>query len=199
MDYKKDENNIYLPKAKPEVLTIPKYKFFAIDGKGDPNGEDFEQNVEALYSLAYAVKMSKSRPEGYFEYKVYPLEGVWTSETEDISDKSKFIYTIMIRQPDFVGKAYAEKIIEEVKKRKKNPKLECAKFFEYEEGISVQMMHIGSYDSEPASFEIIHNFMKENKLSRKDAAYHREIYLSDPRKTPAEKHKTVIRVQVKNI
>jgi hypothetical protein len=118
-EWKKQEKALYLPKTEPQIISIPKHKFFAIKGKGDPNNVDFSEKVGVLYSLAYAVRMmpkSGFTPEGYFEYTVYPLEGVWSSN--NVTDKSSYVYTIMIRQPEFVTDEIVAKVIETVKKKK---------------------------------------------------------------------------------
>lgn len=195
-EWKKNEKDLYLPKEQPQIVTVSKQKFFAIKGKGDPNVEDFAERVGVLYSLAYAVRMmpkSGFTPDGYFEYTVYPLEGVW--ENMDVSDKNSYIYTIMIRQPDFVTTEIAQKAVEIAIKKKPHPILDEAFFCETTDGLSVQMLHHGDYDDEPRSFALMQRFLEENKLMRSGAT-HREIYLSDPRKTERDKLKTVLRYQV---
>ena len=204
MDYKKDFKEFYLPK-KTEIINIPTMSFFVIDGQGNPNGEEFSQVVGALYSLAYAIKMSPKKnaaPDGYFEYTVFPLEGIWDltdlGKTMAELDKNQLVYNMMIRQPDFVDKPYAMKIIEQVRKSKPNPKLDGVRFETTTEGICAQMMHIGPYDDEPASFERMEAFIQEsgyNRLERK----HREIYLSDPRKVDPQRMRTVLRVKIEKI
>ncbi|MCL2757016.1 MAG: GyrI-like domain-containing protein [Coriobacteriia bacterium] len=192
-EWKKSEKDLYLPKDAPTIVTVPKQKFFAIDGKGDPNGEDFAERTGVLYSLAYAVRMmpkSGFTPDGYYEYTVYPLEGIW--ENVDVLDKGLFSYTIMIRQPDFVNAEVAEKALGIIKEKKPHILLPEACFCEIEDGLSVQMMHVGSYDSEPQSFEMMRRFAKDNGLIRR-TDNHREIYLSDPRKTERDRLKTVLR------
>lgn len=197
-EWKKQEKNLYLPKSEPQIITIPKHKFFAIKGEGNPNGKEFVEKVGVLYSLAYAVRMmpkSGFTPEGYFEYTVYPLEGVW--ENSDVSDKSTYIYTIMIRQPDFVTDHVVAKAIEITKKKKPNLLLDKVFFFEMEDGLSVQMLHHGDYDNEPQSFAEMLKFMEKNDLVCNNDT-HREIYLNDPSKTERNKLKTVLRYNVRN-
>jgi len=192
-EWKKQEKELYFPKDTPTVITIPKQKFFAIKGKGNPNEEDFSERISVLYSLAYAVRMmpkSGFTPEGYFEYTVYPLEGVW--ENSDVSDKSSFVYTIMIRQPDFVTDEIFEKAFAIAKKKKPHPFLADAFFCEIEDGLSVQMLHNGDYDNEPLSFAKMQKFMSDNELVR-NSNNHREIYLTDVNKTSRDKLKTVLR------
>ncbi|MBK1813205.1 GyrI-like domain-containing protein [Clostridium sp. YIM B02505] len=201
-EWKKQEKNLYLPKDKPDLITVPKQKFFMIKGKGNPNDEDFAERIGVLYSLAYAVRMMPKQgytPEGYFEYTVYPLEGVWDLTEEgrklDTLNKDELLYTIMIRQPDFVTEEVVSKAFENVRKKKPNPLLEEVTFETMEDGLSVQMMHIGSYDDEPQSFEQMKNFIKENDLEI-TTLVHREIYISDTRRTEKSKLKTVLRYRV---
>jgi len=195
-EWKKQEKDLYLPKDTPTVITIPKQKFFAIKGKGNPNEADFSERVSVLYSLAYAVRMmpkSGFTPDGYFEYTVYPLEGVW--ENTDVSDKGSFIYTIMIRQPDFVTVDIFEKAFETTKRKKPRPLLSEAFYCEIEDGLSVQILHNGDYDNEPLSFTRMQAFMSDNGFIRR-SNNHREIYLSDATKTDRDKLKTVLRYSV---
>ncbi|WP_434296301.1 GyrI-like domain-containing protein [Clostridium sporogenes] len=198
-EWRKHEKELYAPKEMPQLISVPKQKFFMIKGKGNPNDEDFSDRIGVLYSLSYAVRMMPKSgfvPDGYFEYTVYPLEGIW--EACDISDKSTFSYTIMMRQPDFITEEVAEKAFEIANVKKRNPLLKEAYYGEIEEGLSVQVLHIGDYDDEPKSFEKIIKFMNENNLERRGKT-HREIYLSDARKVERSKLKTILRYKVKNI
>jgi hypothetical protein len=203
-EWKKNEKVFYFPKNQPELITIPRFKFFTIKGKGNPNDSFFLEYIAVLYSLSYAVKMSPKQgiaPKDYFEYTVYPLEGVWDyDETAKKSvdgklDKNQFIFDLMIRQPDFVTDAFAEKIIDITKKKKPHELLDKVVFKNIEEGESVQMLHTGTYDSEPESFKQMEQFAAQMKKKRSNRT-HREIYLSDARKTVPEKLKTVLRFQV---
>ncbi len=197
-EWKKHEKELYLPKDNPQIVVIPKQKFFMIKGKGNPNDEDFSERIGVLYSLSYAVRMmpkSGYLPENYFEYTVYPLEGVWDA-TNDITDKSKLSYTIMIRQPDFVNEQISKKAFEIANKKKPNKLLEEAFLGECEDGLSVQLLHIGDYDNEPASFDKLKEFMNCNNLIT-NSDTHREIYLTDARKVERNKLKTVLRYKVK--
>ena len=196
-EWKKHEKGLYAPKETPQLISVPKQKFFMIKGKGNPNDEDFSERIGVLYSLSYAVRMMPKNgfvPEGYFEYTVYPLEGVW--EACDTSDKSTFSYTIMMRQPDFVTEAVINKAFEIANAKKPNPLLKEAYYGEIEESLSVQVLHIGDYDDEPKSFEKMMKFMNENNLEKIGEA-HREIYLSDARKVERNKLKTILRCMVK--
>ena len=180
-------------------------KIFMISGQGNPNDEEFSERTGVLYSLAYAVRMMPKQgytPDGYFEYTVYPLEGIWDltekgrkSSTLNMLNKDELLYTIMIRQPDFVTQEVVDKAFENVRKKKPHPLLDDVTFGTMEDGLSVQMMHIGSYDDEPRSFEKMKNFIHENNLEIVTLA-HREIYISDPRKTEQSKLKTVLRYKV---
>ena len=200
VDYKKDYKSLYLPKASPEVLEVPIIPFFTIEGSGDPNEAGFAQATEALYSLSYAVKMSYKSddvPEGYYEYTVFPLEGIWdlVDYSKPSTDKSNLKYKLMIRQPDFLTEEGFERFLTQTKKKKSNPLLDEVRFEHVEDGMSCQMMHVGSYDDEPASFARMEEFCAENGWIRK-SKLHREIYISDPRKTVPEKRKTVLRFGV---
>jgi len=200
--WKKQEKNLYLPKEKPDLITVPQQKFFMISGKGNPNDEEFSEKIGILYSLAYAVRMMPKQgytPDGYYEYTVYPLEGIWDLTEEGKQSKTlnkdELLYTIMIRQPDFVTQEIVNKAFENVRKKKNHPLLDDVTFETMEDGLSVQMMHIGSYDDEPQSFEQMKKFIKENNIEI-TTLRHREIYLSDARKTEKSKLKTVLRYMV---
>lgn len=202
-EWKKQEKNLYLPKEKPELVTIPQQSFFMIKGKGNPNHEDFAERVAVLYSLAYAIRMMPKQgysPEGYIEYTVYPLEGVWDLSEEgrklDTLNKEELVYTIMIRQPDFVTDEVVKRAFEHVRKKKPHPLLEEVSFTSMEDGLSVQMLHVGSYDDEPRSFARLKDYIAENNLER-TSLLHREIYISDVRKVEPGKLKTVLRYWVR--
>jgi hypothetical protein len=201
VDYKKDFKHLYLPKTLPEVIEVPSMSFLMINGSGDPNGEDFARATEALYSLSYAVRMSYKKdvvPVGYYEYTVFPLEGVWDllDYSKPATDKSNFKYTIMIRQPDFLTQELFNLFLEQTKKKKPNPFLDNVRFEDMEDGLCCQMMHLGSYDDEPESFARMEKFCLEHGYDRA-SMIHREIYLSDPRKSEPSKQKTVLRFYVR--
>lgn len=203
-EWRKHEKNLYIPKQKPELITIPEQKFLMIHGKGNPNHEDFSERIGVLYSLAYAIRMMPKQgytPEGYFEYTVYPLEGLWDLTEEgrklDILDKDELLYTLMIRQPDFVTKEVVDKAFENVRKKKPHPLLDEVTFDIIKDDLSVQMLHIGSYDNEAESFQIMKEFISDNNLEIVSLK-HREIYLSDVRKVEQEKLKTVLRYAVQS-
>jgi hypothetical protein len=203
-DWKKMEKAFYSPKNKPENVIIPRMNFFSIRGEGNPNDSFFADYIGVLYALSYTVKMSPksgSAPAGYFEYSIYPLEGVWDINDEAKQkpmgklDKDSLIFNLMIRQPDFVTTEYAAEIIERTKMKKAHPLLDKVKFEQIEEGNCIQMLHLRSYDSEPESFAEMEVFAESQGLIRK-SKIHREIYLSDARKTQPEKLKTILRFQV---
>jgi hypothetical protein len=201
IDYKKDYKSIYVPGSSPVIMDIEEMPFIRINGEGDPNGEEFARVTEALYSLCYAVKMSykqKVVPAGYYEYTVFPLEGIWDliDKSKPPTDKSNLKYTLMIRQPDFLTSALFLAFVEQTKRKKPNPYLDQLTFGTMTDGLCCQMMHIGSFDSEPESFLRMESYCREQGYVRSDKT-HREIYLSDPRRTDQSKMKTVLRFPVK--
>jgi hypothetical protein len=199
IEWKKAEKKIYLPGNDPTTIVIPKMNYFSISGTGNPNEEAFQDKIGVLYGLAYAIRMmpkSGVTPEGYEEYTVYPLEGIWDLTDEGKKsgtlDKDQLVYKIMIRQPDFVTQEVAELAMDKMRKKAHSPLLEQAVFESMEDGLCVQMMHIGTFDSEPASFARMDQYLAEQGLIRK-SKIHKEIYLSDFRKTKPEALKTVLR------
>lgn len=200
VDYKKTFKDLYLPKKSPVIVTVPAMNFIMLEGEGNPNGEEFARATVALYSITYAVKMSYKSdniPSGYYDYTVFPLEGVWDliDKTVSHTDKNNLKYNIMIRQPEFLTLELFERFLSETKRKKPNVCLDKLEFGTISEGLCCQMLHIGSYDDEPASFEMMEQFCKDNGYRRTHLT-HREIYLSDPRKTKSEKLKTVLRFKV---
>lgn len=203
LDYKKEYKNLYLPKEEPELVRVPAMKFFAMEGSGDPNeeGGSYSKAVEILYALSYALKMSGRgdyKIDGFFEYVVAPLEGLWwmddTVSGIDYRNKSGFRWISMIRQPDFVTEKIHQWAVTQVMKKKKVD-ASPSKLWTYEEGLCVQIMHRGSFDDEPRTVLKLENFLKESSYRNDigDLRKHHEIYLSDPRKSEPEKMKTVIR------
>jgi hypothetical protein len=195
-----DYRKYYQPKSKPALLDVPSMTYVVINGSGDPNGEEFAQATEALYSLAYAVKMSykkPSPPKGYYEYKVFPLEGEWdlVDTTKPLADKSNYSYQLMIQQPDFLIQELFDAFLAETRRKKNNPKLDKLRLETIADGLCCQMLHIGPYDAEPASFAEMQAFCDQQGYRRLSKT-HKEIYLSDPRKTVPEKMKTILRFQV---
>ena len=203
-EWKKQEKGIYLPKDKPELINVPPFRFYSVTGEGNPNDEFFGEYIGVLYSLSYGIRMSPKQgiaPEDYFEYTVYPLEGVWDINEEAKNsyegriDKNTLVFNLMIRQPDFVTADFANEIIDRTKIKKPHELLNKVKFSVFEEGTCIQMLHMGSYDNEPESFMKMELFAREHKLERITPT-HREIYISDPRKVAPEKLKTILRFQV---
>ena len=205
-EWRKKEKALYLPKAKPEVIDIPSCKFLMIKGEGNPEEQMFSDCISALYSVSYAIKMTLKKatphPKGYMDYTVYPLEGVWSLNKKAIKEfdgtinKKDFIYTLMIRQPDFVSEAFFKDMLALTKKKASNELLDTLTFESETEGRCIQMLHVGPYDDEPASFAIMEDFARDQGQKRLSKA-HREIYLSDFRKVAPEKLKTVLRFKVK--
>ncbi|MBQ4165066.1 MAG: GyrI-like domain-containing protein [Oscillospiraceae bacterium] len=203
LDYKKEYKALYQPTSKPTVIEVPEMVFIAVDGKGDPNTcSEYKEALELLYGLSFTIKMSKmngTQPESYFEYVVPPLEGLWSVEGIDfdgtnITDKSRFCWKSMIRQPEFVTETVFEAAKAALKKKKPELDVDKAKLFRYNEGLCVQIMHKGSYDSEPESIEKMRKFAAENGYCEDfNGRSHHEIYLSDPRRCAPEKLRTVIR------
>ncbi len=206
-EWRKKEKSIYLPKNKPELINISEYVFIKLSGAGNPNDDFFSEYIQALYSVAYAIKMNlkkvEKKPENYRDWAVYPLEGVWDiSENAKINidgriNKDDLIFDLMIRQPDFVNEDFFNESLNITKKKKPNDYLEKMQFQKISEGKCVQMLHIGSFDDEFKSFEQMEKFTSEVGLRRK-SKNHREIYLSDFRKVEAAKLKTVLRFQVED-
>lgn len=205
-DYKKEFKEFYLPGKKPSIVTIPKMNFIAVRGEGDPNAEGgaYKRAIETLYALSFTIKMSKlgdKRIEGYFDYVVPPLEGFWRQSgggAIDYSNKSGFEWISVIRLPDFVTKDDFGWAVETAG-RKKGKSFSEAEFYTLEEGLCVQIMHIGSYDSEPATIALMDDFIARNGYVNdfSDERRHHEIYLSDPRRAKPESLKTVIRHPIK--
>lgn len=213
LDYKKEFKDLYMPKKKPILIDVPAMNFIMIDGKGDPNEEngEYSKAVELLYALSYTIKMSKkgqNKIEGYFEYVVPPLEGLWWCDEGkiDLCHKSKFYWTSMIRQPEFVTNEVFKWACYEVLKKKPQLDVSKARFQLLKEGICVQMMHIGPFDDEPETVNEIENYIEKSNLRNAISTIgdngnirrHHEIYLSDPRKTDKQKIKTVLRVPVEH-
>ena len=201
-DFKKEYKEFYMPKNKPGIVSVPAMNYIAVRGQGDPNveGGEYKQAIELLYGIAYTIKMSKKgdhQIEGYFDYVVPPLEGFWRQEGVegvDYAHKENFHWISVIRLPDFVTREDFDWAVKEAE-RKKKADFSKVEFWTYDEGLCVQCMHIGPYDDEPATVELMHAFMQEQGyvLDITDQRLHHEIYLSDARKAAPEKLKTVIR------
>ncbi|MGD1820622.1 MAG: GyrI-like domain-containing protein [Pleomorphochaeta sp.] len=205
-DYKKEFKEFYLPKNKPQIVTIPKMNYIAVRGKGNPNDEDgeYKKALNVLYSLAYTLKMSyktEYKIDGFFQYVVPPLEGFWWQEGikgVDLSNKATFNWISVIRLPDFITKKDFNWAIDLATKKKKID-FSKAEFLILDEGLCVQIMHIGPYDMEPETIKIMNDFIEEKgyQTDINDERLHHEIYLSDVRKVDPSKWKTVIRHPIK--
>ncbi len=204
LDYKKQYPELYAPKAVPALVEVPEISFLMVDGAGDPNGEAYAQAVELLYGLSYTIKMSHKSgdaPEGFFEYTVPPLEGLWwcKGDSFDYNRREDWLWTSMIRQPDFV----TPEVLGWAKAAcaKKKPGLDCAKvrLERFSEGLCAQMLHTGPYAEEPATVAVLHRFMAEQGLTDETGLHrkHHELYLADPRRTAPEKLRTVLRLPVR--
>ena len=207
-DYKKEFREFYLPPAKPQIVNVPQMQFVAVRGKGNPNEEagEYKSALNILYAVSYTLKMSKMGDhhiDGYYDFVVPPLEGFWWQNGIngiDYSHKEKLEWISLIRLPDFVGRQDFDWAKETVQKKKG---LDCCKaeLFNYAEGECVQIMHLGSYDDEPASIKLMDDFAAASgyETDFSESRFHHEIYLSDPRKVAPEKLKTVIRHPIKAI
>ena len=207
-DFKKEYKEFYMPKNKPEIVIVPKANYIAVRGKGDPNEEGgaYQQAISVLYAVAYTLKMSYKtnyKIEGFFEYVVPPLEGFWWQENTagmDYTDKALFNWISVIRLPDFITKENFKWAVETATKKKK---LDCslAEFMTIDEGLCIQIMHLGAFDDEPATVALMDTYLEQsgyvNDMNK--VRLHHEIYLSDPRKVAPEKCKTVIRHPIKKI
>lgn len=201
-DFKKEYKEFYMPKNKPEIVNVPTANYIAVRGKGNPNTPDgeYQQAISVLYAVAYTLKMSYKtdyKIEGFFEYVVPPLEGFWWQDNVngvDYGNKDSFNWVSVIRLPDFVAKKDFEWAVGPATRKKK---LDCSKaeFLTIDEGLCVQIMHIGSFDKEPESVAVMDAFLEKNGYENdiNEMRLHHEIYLSDPRKVAPEKWKTVIR------
>lgn len=201
-DFKKEYKEFYMPGKKPEIITVPKANYIAIRGKGDPNEESgtYKSAIGVLYTIAYTLKvsyMTDYRMEGYYKYVVPPLEGFWWQEGIDgidYTNKATFNWISLIRVPEFVSEKDFNWAVETAQKKKK---IDCSatEFLEIDEGLCVQIMHIGPYDDEPQTIAIMDKYIDEQgyKNDFSKGRLHHEIYLSDARKVDPAKWKTVIR------
>ena len=207
-DFKKEYKEFYMPKNKPEIVKIPPMNYVAVRGKGNPNveGGDYQQAISILYAVAYTLKMSYKtdyKIEGFFEYVVPPLEGFWWQDNIkgiDYSNKDTFNWISVIRLPDFITEKDFAWAVQTATKKKK---IDCslAEFLTIDEGLCVQIMHQGSFDSEPATVALMEDYLKEQGYENdiNEQRLHHEIYMSDTRKVAPEKWKTVIRHPIKKV
>ena len=201
-DFKKEYKEFYLPPSKPGIVEIPGMNYLAVRGQGDPNAEDsdYKASIGLLYGVAFTLKMSwrSGHPiEGYFDYVVPPLEGFWWQEGRvgiDYAHKEDFRFLSVIRLPDFVTEedflwARAEAAA------KKGADFSRVEFLPLEEGLCVQMLHVGPYDDEPVSIARMEDYLRQQgfRPDFSETRLHHEIYLSDARKVPPERRRTVLR------
>lgn len=204
-DYKKEYKEFYLPKNKPTIVDIPAMNFIAVRGKGDPNtSQEYKEALGLLYGIAFTIKMSYKgtyKIDGYFEYVVPPLEGFWWQDNIkgiDYAHKDNFNWISIIRLPDFVTKKDFDWAINEATIKKKTD-FSKVEFLTYHEGLSVQCVHLGSYDDEPTTVKLMDDYANEfgYEIDITDERFHHEIYLSDPRKVSKDKLRTVVRHPIK--
>ena len=207
-DFKKEYKEFYMPKNKPEIVTVPKANYISVRGKGDPNEEGgaYQQAISVLYAVAYTLKMSYKtdhKIEGFFEYVVPPLEGFWWQDGTDgidYTDKASFNWISVIRLPEFITQKDFEWAVETATKKKK---LDCssAELMTIDEGLCIQIMHLGPFDDEPATIALMDEYLDKNGYVNDltKTRLHHEIYLSDARRVVPEKWKTVIRHPIKKI
>lgn len=202
MKYEWRKHDPYKAKTKAEYLEVPTQRYLVIAGAGDPNEPDFSEHVGVLYSVAYPLKMNFKKfaqtidwqaKYPFEDYTVFPLEGLWsTTNPQDLTDKSAFTYEIMLRQPDFITQDWFETALAQAKAKKPHPYLDEVRLVDLTDGPAVQILHKGPFDTEPASFAKLDQLTESLNLTRRDY-HHREIYLTDVRKTPPEKAKTILR------
>lgn len=200
-EWRKHEKAWYGARPRPAQVELPALTYLMLDGRGDPNGPDFSRRIAALYALAYAVKMGykvaarDAPPETVQDFAVYPLEGIWQAAGDGPLDKAALEYTLMIRQPDFITAAQVQQAHAQLREKKPDPLYAHIRFGSMQDGLCVQLLHTGPYDSEPASFAALDRFAAQNSL-RRAAPWHREIYLSDGRRTAPERRRTILRCPV---
>jgi hypothetical protein len=207
-EWRKKDKTLYLPKVVPSIIDVPEMTYLMISGAGNPNSESFSQDVSALYAVTYGIRMAPKKKieiPGYFEYTVFPLEGLWDltkegrrlyQEGHSVTElKDYLVYTVMIRQPDFVTQELFESIRQTTYEKKKNTRILNVERKTYREGLCCQMLHLGSYDDEPKTFAEMERRMLEQGYQRK-SKQHKEIYLSDPSKVAPEKLKTTLRFSI---
>lgn len=191
-------------KAKPELVDIEAAQFISITGKGDPSGEAFAASIQALYTAAYGIKFFYkeqgkdfvvSKLEGLWQFDLEKYKGIGMADAPAKIPRSEWEYRLLIRMPDFVSQQSVVKALPEISIKKENAQVKQVEWFEMKEGKSVQMLHAGPFSTEPESLALMAQFMAEKGLAHN--GLHHEIYLSDFRKTPDAKLKTILREPVK--
>ena len=206
LDYKKMYKDLYLPGTEPEIVNVPSMTFIMVDGKGDPNEPEgeYQRAAGVLYALAYTIKMGFKSADGYFAYVVPPLEGLWWFDDGGpfrFGEKHRFCWISMIRQPEFGTLEIFDAAVRQAAAKKPGLDFGLARLAAFEEGLCVQCMHLGPYESEPGTVAKMdaHAAGQGYAIDMNDARHHHEIYLSDPRKTEPAKIKTVLRHPVRKI
>ena len=197
-EWRKQEKELYGVKNKAVLVNVPKQKFITIKGKGNPNEEDFSNRISALYSVAYGIKMLFKKAvlnNEINDFTVFPLEGLWQKGDKVEFDKNDLSYTLMIKQPDFITEEIYNQALKIVKQKKPNNLYEGISFKEFEGEKAIQILHLGSFDDEPQSFEKMDKLVTELQLKR-TSNVHLEIYLTNKNRTSEEKQKTILRYSV---
>ena len=204
-DFKKERKDLYQPTTAPSIVEVPAMSFLMVDGEGDPNGEGFHQAIETLYSLAYTIRMNKAEP-GYYPYVVPPSEGFWDFAEEQAIpteittfDKNQLIWTLVIRQPDFVTPEILDAAQEKVRKKKPDLRPESARLESFTEGLCVQALHLGPYSTEPATIQTMKKYVEQRRfvLDYTRQRRHHELYFSNPKNTEPDTMKTILRLPIR--
>jgi hypothetical protein len=206
VDFKKTQKGLYQPSKNPSIIDVPEMVFIMADGQGDPNtSQSYKAALEALYGISYSIKMSKMgpwQPEGYFDFVVPPLEGLWTFDEQAFeagsADKNKFQWTSMVRLPEFVTTEVFDAVKAGLAKKKPDVDTSIIRLEKFTEGLCAQILHIGPYDDEPATILLLKEFITQSgyRVDLSGKKRHHEIYLGDPRKVAPEKLKTIIRYPI---
>lgn len=206
-DFKKEYKNLYSSKQKPILIDVPSLNYIMISGSGKPTGENYQNAMQILYALTYTIKMSKmgdKNIDGYYEYVIPPLEGLWYLSNGKLDfnvNKDEWLWTSMIAQPNFVSNDIFNWALDECKNKKPYLDFSNTRFESFKEGLCVQCMHIGPYDDESRTITKIDKYINDNNLINVTShnRKHHEIYLSDPRRTPAERLRTILRIPVEKL
>jgi len=196
-DWKKEDKEFYLPKGAPTLVRMPALSYFSVSGRGSPSGTDFQHAVEMLYSASYTLKMFPKKhpvPADWYDYSVFPLEAAWAMP-DGAENRDAYEYDVMIRQPDFLTPSLRDTIMELCRTKKNDLPWERLATMRHAEGECLQILHIGPYAEEKASFDLLDAYCHEHALERR-GLWHKEIYLSDPNRTQPDKLKTVLRYWV---
>ena len=197
-EWRKQEKELYGVKTKAVLVDVPKQKFIEIKGKGNPNEEDFSNRISALYSVAYGIKMLFKKlalNNEINDFTVFPIEGLWKKGDKVEFDKNDLSYILMIKQPTFITEDIYNQALENVKQKKPNDLYKEISFREFEGEKAIQILHLGSFDDEPQSFEKMDKLATELQLKR-TSNVHLEIYLTNKNRTCEEKQKTILRYSV---